>query len=304
MNFKIFAELVELKAKTASIFPFLMGFLYSWYHYNQIYWGNMLIFFISMVLFNMAVDIMDNYMDYHHATDVHDYKHETNIIGRESLSLTLVRNMMWGFILLSAAMGIYLASQTSWIILWLGMFSYAMGIFYSAGPKPLSSLPVGEVTSGLTMGIVIPLICVYLNIYDVASFDWTLIGSVGLMSLPAAFSIANLMLANNTCDLDEDVLNNRHTLVFYIGREKAVSLFRFLVIASFLAATLGAILNIVPATMLLIWAIFPKIWKNTQAYSQAQIKTKTFPLAIKNLAMIVACEVVLFFVGIILSLTF
>ena len=124
MTFKIFAELVELKAKTASIFPFLMGFLYSWYHYQQIYWGNMLLFFISMVLFNMAVDIMDNYMDYHNATDVHDYKHETNIIGRENLSLSLIRNMMWGFIIISALMGIYLASQTSWVILFLGMFSY------------------------------------------------------------------------------------------------------------------------------------------------------------------------------------
>lgn len=298
MTFKIFAELVELKAKTASIFPFLMGFLYSWYHYGQIYWGNMLIFFISMVLFNMAVDIMDNYMDYHNATDVHDYKHETNIIGREKLSLTLVRNMMWGFIIVSALMGIYLASQTSWVILWLGMFSYAMGIFYSAGPKPLSSLPVGEVTSGVTMGIVIPLICVYLNIYDIVAFDTQLILRVGLMSLPAAFSIANLMLANNTCDVEEDVLNNRHTLVSYIGKKRAVSLFRFLVIATFIAATLGVILKIVPLTLLLIWGIFPKIWKNTQAYSKEQIKSKTFPLAIKNLAMIVTVEVVLFFIGV------
>ncbi|MBO0428429.1 prenyltransferase [Vagococcus fluvialis] len=297
MTLKIFAELVELKAKTASIFPFLMGFLYSWYHYNQIYWGNMLIFFISMVLFNMAVDIMDNYMDYHNATDVHDYKHETNIIGRENLSLSLVRNMMWGFIIVSALMGIYLASQTSWVILWLGMFSYAMGIFYSAGPKPLSSLPVGEVTSGLTMGVVIPLICVYLNIYDIVSFDWHLIGSVTMMSLPAAFSIANLMLANNTCDVEEDILNNRHTLVSYIGNKKAVTLFQILVIATFVAATISVIFKIVPLTLLLLWAIFPKVWQNTKAYSKEQIKTKTFPLAIKNLAMVVAVQVVLFFIG-------
>lgn len=302
MTIKIFAELVELKAKTASIFPFLMGFLYSWYHYNQIYWANMLIFFISMVLFNMAVDIMDNYMDYHNATDVHDYKHETNIIGREKLSLPLVRNMMWCFIIVSALMGIYLASKTSWIILWLGMFSYAMGIFYSAGPKPLSSLPVGEVTSGLTMGVVIPLICVYLNIYDIVPFDWHLIGSVTMMSLPAAFSIANLMLANNTCDVEEDILNNRHTLVSYIGKEKAVKLFQFLVIATFVSVTISVIFKIVPLTLLLLWLIFPKVWQNTLTYSKEQIKTKTFPLAIKNLAMVVSVQVILFFIGVLFQL--
>lgn len=297
MNFKVFAELIELKAKAASIFPFIMGFLYSWYHYQQVKPMYMLLFFISMLLFNMAVDILDNYMDYHNATDVHDYKEETNIIGRENLSLTLVRNMMIGLIVSSAIIGVYLASQTSWVILWLGMFSYFIGITYSAGPKPLSSLPVGEVTSGVTMGIVIPLICVYLNVFDILPFDSQFIIQVAILSLPTALAISNLMLANNTCDVEEDVLNNRHTLVYYIGKKRAVSLFKLLVILSFVFATLGVVLNIVPITLLGIWLIFPKIWKNTMIYSKEQIKTKTFPLAIKNLGMIAITQVVLFFVG-------
>ncbi|RHH69053.1 MULTISPECIES: prenyltransferase [Vagococcus] len=297
MNFKVFAELIELKAKAASVFPFIMGFLYSWYHYQQIKPLYMLLFFTSMLLFNMAVDILDNYMDYHNATDVHDYKEETNIIGRENLSLTLVRNMMIGLIVSSAIIGVYLASQTSWVILWLGMFSYFIGITYSAGPKPLSSLPVGEVTSGVTMGIVIPLICVYLNVFDILPFDGQFIIQVAILSLPTALAISNLMLANNTCDVEEDVLNNRHTLVYYIGKKRAVSLFKLLVILSFVFATLGVVLNIVPITLLGIWLIFPKIWKNTMIYSKEQIKTKTFPLAIKNLGMIAITQVVLFFVG-------
>ena len=65
MSWKVFAELVEMKAKTASVFPFVLGMAYSWYHYKQIYLGNMGFFFIAMLLFNMAVDILDNYMDYH-----------------------------------------------------------------------------------------------------------------------------------------------------------------------------------------------------------------------------------------------
>ena len=297
MNFKVFAELIELKAKAASVFPFIMGFLYSWYHYQQIKPLYMLLFFVSMLLFNMAVDILDNYMDYHHATDVHDYKEETNIIGREQLSLSLVRNMMLGLIIVSALIGVYLASQTSWVILWLGMFSYFIGICYSAGPKPLSSMPVGEITSGVTMGVVIPLICVYLNLFDIVAFDWAFIGKVTVLSLPTALAISNLMLANNTCDLDEDVLNNRHTLVYYIGKNRAVSLFKLLVVLSFVFATLGVIFKIVPITLLAIWLIFPKIWKNTLIYSKEQIKTKTFPLAIKNLGMIALTQVVLFFIG-------
>ncbi|MGX6970070.1 prenyltransferase [Vagococcus bubulae] len=297
MNFKVFAELIELKAKAASVFPFIMGFLYSWYHYQQVKPLYMFLFFISMLLFNMAVDILDNYMDYHHATDHHNYKEETNIIGRENLSLTLVRNIMLGLIIISALIGVYLASQTNWVILWLGMFSYFIGISYSAGPKPLSSLPVGEITSGITMGIVIPLICVYLNLFDIVPFNWNFIINVAILSLPTALAISNLMLANNTCDMEEDILNNRHTLVFYIGKKRAVTLFKTLVILSFVFATIGVILHIVPITLLGIWIVFPKIWQNTLIYSKKQIKTKTFPLAIKNLGMIALFQVILFFIG-------
>ncbi|WP_314067746.1 prenyltransferase [uncultured Vagococcus sp.] len=299
MSWKVFAELVELKAKTASVFPFILGMAYSWYHYQQVYLGNMVFFFIAMVLFNMAVDILDNYMDYHNATDVHDYKDETNIIGRERLSLRLVRNLMVGFIFVSAVMGIYLASQTSWVILWLGIISYSVGIFYSAGPKPLSSMPVGEVASGLAMGFVIPLICVYLNIYDVAPFTWQLAGQVLLMSLPAVFAIANLMLANNTCDLEEDVLNNRHTLVFYIGKKGAIRLFWFLSLTPFIVITVAVTGGLVPWTVLGLWLIFPIIWKNTVAFSKRQVKLETFPLAIKNLALTVMLYALLFVIGVI-----
>ncbi len=49
--------------------------------------GSMLVMFLifhcDVYFFNMAVDILDNYNDYHHATEVHDYKEKTNIIGRE-----------------------------------------------------------------------------------------------------------------------------------------------------------------------------------------------------------------------------
>ena len=300
MSFKIFAELIELKAKTASVFPFVLGMAYSWYHYQQVDWLNMLLFFIAMLLFNMAVDILDNYMDYHNATDKHDYKEETNIIGRENLSLPLIRNMILFLVGISAAMGVYLASQTSWVVLWLGILSYSVGIFYSAGPIPLSSLPVGEVASGVTMGYVIPLICVYLNIYDRTPFTWGLAGQVLMMALPAVFAIANLMLANNTCDLEEDILNNRHTLVYYIGKKKAIQLFWFLALAPFVIATLSVLVGIVPWTVLLMWLAFPIVFKNTKRFSEKQIKTETFPLAIKNLALTMLLYAILFVIGVII----
>ena len=114
MSLKVFLELVEFKAKTASVLPFFIGLAYSYYHYHTLHIGLVFIYFVAMFLFNMAVDILDNYNDYHHATDVHDYKHKTNIIGRENLSLKLVFRIMMGLIIVSALMGIGLSMVVGW----------------------------------------------------------------------------------------------------------------------------------------------------------------------------------------------
>nr|WP_243676810.1 hypothetical protein [Secundilactobacillus collinoides] len=45
MTVPIFLELVEAKAKVASIFPFCLGVYFSWYYTHQLNWGLSLMFF-------------------------------------------------------------------------------------------------------------------------------------------------------------------------------------------------------------------------------------------------------------------
>ena len=75
MSLNVFLELVEIKAKTASILPMLLGVCLSVYYYHSLNLLNSVLFFIAMLLFNMAVDMMDNYNDYNHAIDNVDYKY-------------------------------------------------------------------------------------------------------------------------------------------------------------------------------------------------------------------------------------
>lgn len=91
----------------------------------------------------MAVDILDNYNDYHHATEVHDYK-EKQILSDASSSRFHSFSAMIGMIVVSAVMGIVLAYFVGWPLFWMGLYCYLIGIFYSSGPRPLSSLPLGE----------------------------------------------------------------------------------------------------------------------------------------------------------------
>ena len=57
MSISTFLELVEIKAKPASVMPFSLGLCFSTYYYNSINWGVSIVFFIAMFMFNMVVDM-------------------------------------------------------------------------------------------------------------------------------------------------------------------------------------------------------------------------------------------------------
>ena len=299
MNFKIFAELIELKAKTASIFPFLLGLAYSLYHYQSVNLSALAIYFVAMFMFNCFVDIWDNYNDYHKAVDTDDYQKNTNIIGRENLSMGLIKSLLAFFFFGSLILGIIVALMTGWAVFWLGLHCYAVGVFYAGGPKPLSSLPLGELLSGLTMGYVIFLICLYIN--SSQNFVWSFanLATTFLIALPNTLLIANLMLANNTCDLEEDEANHRYTIVHYIGKKAALIWWTTALILAFVAIVVAVILGLLSPIMLLILLIAPLMIKFARPYLQKQVKKETFISSVKILMVFQLVQVLLFFVSLI-----
>lgn len=299
MNFKIFAELIELKAKTASIFPFLLGLAYSLYHYQSVNLSALAIYFVAMFMFNCFVDIWDNYNDYHKAVDTDDYQKNTNIIGRENLSMGLIKSLLAFFFFGSLILGIIVALMTGWAVFWLGLLCYVVGVFYAGGPKPLSSLPLGELLSGLTMGYIIFLICLYIN--SSQNFVWSFanLATTFLIALPNTLLIANLMLANNTCDLEEDEANHRYTIVHYIGKKAALIWWTTALILAFVAIVVAVILGLLSPIMLLILLIAPLMIKFAKPYLQKQVKKETFISSVKILMVFQLVQVLLFFVSLI-----
>lgn len=300
MNFKIFAELVELKAKAASVFPFLLGLAYALYHYHSAHFFPLILYFIAMFFFNCFVDIWDNYNDYHKAIDVADYKKKTNIIGREALSLSLIKGLLALFFFLSLILGLIVAAMVGWTIFWLGLICYAVGIFYSGGPNPLSRLPFGEILSGLTMGYFIFLICVYINASGDFVWNVTTLLETFLVALPSILLISNLMLANNTCDLAEDEANQRYTIVHYIGKKNALNWWRGALVLSFISIAVAVFLQLLSPILLLILLIAPVIVKLAKPYLAAQIKRKTFSSSVKILIIFSLIQVILMFVGLVI----
>jgi 1,4-dihydroxy-2-naphthoate octaprenyltransferase len=298
MSIRSFLKLVEIQTKIASVFPFFIGILFVLYRYNAFHLKNTLIFFSSMLIFDLTTTAINNYMDYRKANS-DEYRKEKNVIGQEGIKESTVIATILTLFFIATGLGIWLTIETGLLVLLIGFICFCIGILYTFGPIPLSRMPLGEVFSGVTMGFGIVFLTVYVNAFDVgiAALEWQKemiflqvniikIIEIIIVSLPCMFTIANLMLANNICDVEEDIKNHRFTLPFYLGKKYSLWLYNGLYVGSFVAILISVFLHLLPVFSLIsLIAILP-VYKHIRIFNELQIKSKTFSLAVKNLIIV------------------
>lgn len=160
MSLSVFLEVVEIRTKVASVFPFIMGVLFSLVYFHEFHPLNTAIFFLGMLLFDLTTTSINNYMDFKKAKS-ETYKYQHNVIGRENISEATVRNLIFAMLAGTLLIGLYLTFVTGWLLLVMGLVVCFIGVFYTFGPIPLSRMPLGEVFSGVTMGLGIFAITIY-----------------------------------------------------------------------------------------------------------------------------------------------
>ena len=230
---------------------------------------------------------------------------------KESSALVII------FILLILAVyfGILLTLNTNALVLLIGIISFLAGILYTYGPIPISRTPFGEIFSGIFMGFIILFLAVYIHIFDknIVSFMYDnnmLTFSINLMevfyifliSIPTMCGIANIMLANNICDVEEDIVNNRFTLPHYLGVINALKLFKVLYYIGYIDIIILVILKISPILSLIVLLTVIPLNKNIKLFNQKHIKSETFVYSVKNFAMINVTHILAVSVALILSL--
>lgn len=300
MSLESFLKLVEIQTKVASVIPFALGTLYSIYRFGVFNPRNFMIMFISLIFFDMATTAINNFYDYKNANKTKGFNYEShNAIVRYNLKESTVKVTITILLIVASVFGFMLFLFTSPVILMLGALSFAIGILYSFGPVPISRTPFGEIFSGLFMGFVIVFISIYVHIYDMGVMSLTYAGSVVgisfnltemiymfLLSLPAVNGIANIMLANNICDIEDDIENRRYTLPIYIGRERALWIYKALYYISYADLLFLLVLGVAPAaTVLTLFTIFP-VSRNIKSFYEKQTKKDTFVLSVKNFLII------------------
>lgn len=299
---KRFLKYVEIMTKITSTFTFLLTIVFLLYQKAAINWKLTILFFAGMFMFDLTTTAINNYIDTKNNQQALQFKRRTALI------------IIYVMFAVSAALGLYLAYLTDIVVFIAGALCFLCGVFYTYGPVPISRTPLGEFMSGLFYGVLIPFILVYINspagTYLSLKVSWETISlnlsvrpllSLFMLSIIPFCVTANIMLANNTCDLERDIAVRRHTLPYYIGR-KALYLFAGLYYLTYLAVIAMVVFKILhPICLLSLLSIIP-VQKNINMFFAKQEKETTFLCAIKNFIIIMASNILVIFISVLVTL--
>ena len=117
-----------------------------------------------------------------------------------------------------------------------------------------------------------------------------------LLSIIPICTTANIMLANNICDVERDILVNRFTLPYYLG-EKSVWLFAGIYYLSYMDIILMVIFKFLSPLCLIALITFIPVQKNINEFLKVQDKEKTFIVSIKNYVLIMGAVTLMIFIS-------
>ena len=281
LSWKVYYELSEIYTAPLNIIWFILGaaIAYKWYHIHNII--NVILCLICVFLFDLAVNISDNYFDYMHSNDP-NFKTKTNPVGRLNLPLDGVRKLIWISYIVSMIPGFILVLRTGWPILFIGIIGYFIGFFYTAGPKPINATIFCEFVVAISISFLTVFSSFYVSIYGQVAMSWSVILRVLLMCLPLSCLMFAAQLANNVCDLDEDRKNGRFTLANQLEVTNGLRVIKLSIILGVLFPVVLFFIGNVNWIVLLSCLTLPVILKNLRPFFAHPDKRTTFILVVKN----------------------
>jgi 1,4-dihydroxy-2-naphthoate octaprenyltransferase len=292
-----FLNYVEIRTKITSVFAFLMGLSYLFYIGQPVRALPTFVFFASMFIFDLTTTAINNYIDTKTNEQKLPFKRRTALI------------IIYVLLALSILLGIILVIQTDIVVFLVGGLCFLCGIFYTYGPVPFSRQPWGELLSGIFYGLLIPFLLLYINMPQgyFIRLDLSLEAIGGevrlmpmltmlLLSVNPVCCTANIMLANNICDLEKDVKVKRYTLPYYLGNH-SLRLFALLYYATYLSTIAMVAMRILHPVCLLSLLTFIPVQKNIKRFFEKQDKATTFFVSIKNYILIMSAFTLTIFIG-------
>lgn len=188
-----------------------------------------------------GANLANDYFDHLKGIDTDESLGPSKVIQQGLLTPNDVRNGMVVSFLIAAALGMPIVLSAGWPVFLLALLSLGAAYFYTAGPRPLGYIALGEVTVFIFMGPV--MVC---GAYYVFSDSVTL--EAILISIGIGLVVAAILHANNIRDIELDEAAGKVTLATHFGRRWANREYALLVYGTYVA---------IGVTVLIQWSFWP-----------------------------------------------
>ncbi|MDK9865012.1 MULTISPECIES: 1,4-dihydroxy-2-naphthoate polyprenyltransferase [Staphylococcus] len=214
------AAVVPVLVGTATAKIFLLG------SEDHLSLALLLAMLIACLLIQAATNMFNEYYDFKKGLDDHTSVGIGGAIVRNGMSPKLVMNIAIAFYVIAALLGLFIAINSSFWLIPIGLVCMAIGYLYTGGPFPISWTPFGEVFSGIFMGMIIILIAFFIQTGNLQSLAvW--------ISLPIVITIGLINMANNIRDRVKDKESGRKTLPILLGKNNSIRFLALMYIVAY-----------------------------------------------------------------------
>lgn len=201
---------LRLRTLPAAATPVIMGTAIA-YHLGGFALAPALAALAGALLLQIGTNLANDYYDHVKGADTPDRTGPVRASASGLLAPHLVRNAAFATFGLAALVGTYLISVGGWPILVIGAAGILSGIFYTAGPKALAYVGLGDLFAFVFFGPVAVAGTVYVQTgtWEATAIAW----GVG-----AGFLTSAILAVNNLRDIPTDAAAGKRTLAVRMGQ--------------------------------------------------------------------------------------
>jgi 1,4-dihydroxy-2-naphthoate octaprenyltransferase len=194
----------------------------------------------GLVCLQVGANLMNDAEDFARGADGPGRLGPARACASGAASVSAVRRAAWGAFAAAGCAGAYLALQAGWLVVVLGLLGVAVAALYTAGPKPLAYLGLGELAVFVCFG---PAAVLGTHLILGAALD----AGVLLASAVTGLASAAVLVVNNLRDRELDAAAGKRTLAVRLGGAGTRRLYVGLAIGAFGSVAAAAAVSGRPA---------------------------------------------------------
>jgi 1,4-dihydroxy-2-naphthoate octaprenyltransferase len=276
-SWKIWLKTSRPFSLTATITPILVGTAIAGYE-GAFHFLTFVITLFSCLFLQIGTNYFNEYFDYRYGLDHAGSLGSSTVIFRREMTAGQVFGGGIACFILAALLGLALAYIVGPTILLFGIVGMVIAYFYSARPFKFASRGLGDLLVYIAMGFLMTWGAYYVQI---PRWSWHAFAA----SIPVGLLVTAILNMNNVRDYQDDLAVNKKTLPVRFGVKFGQRFHAVLLMGSYVAVTLCALVGLLPLYSLAVWITFPLAFSNVRAVLTATDR-RVFMVGIKRTSLL------------------